>query len=174
MSRLQDWEGSGLPRFSFRVSFPLGKETPAGAPRGRRGEGPRRGSRAPPAWASAGSRAAPFPPPPAPGPRRAASSGATWRPGPPSRPARLPRPGLTAPRLPGLALLPPRRLSRGCARRRPGRNPYGNGPPPRAGLGGAAAPRRRGWAPVGGPGARVPRVPPRGEEACRTAASSSA
>lgn len=52
-------------------------------------------------------------------------------------PRLLPRPGLTAPRLPSLALLPPRQLlAAGGAR-----DPYGNRPPPRAGLGGAAAPR---------------------------------
>lgn len=73
---------------------------------------------------------------PRPSPRRAASSGATWRPGP-----RLPpRPGLTAPELSG-RLAPasptPAQLGRG----RPARDPYGNRPPLWPGQGGAAAPR---------------------------------
>ncbi|XP_047625171.1 basic proline-rich protein-like [Phacochoerus africanus] len=60
---------------------------------------------------------------PRPGPRRAASNGATWRPG-----SRLPpRPGLTAPRLPGLTSLPPRRLSPGWVAAGPPTIPMGTG-----------------------------------------------
>lgn len=80
-------------------------------------------------------------PPALPWPPTRAPAGATWLPGPPS-PACPSFPAWdsrAAAAWPGLAPASP--TPAGSARSRGTRDPYGNQPPPRAGLGGAAAPR---------------------------------
>lgn len=107
---------------------------PPRAPAAYPGRGPRAGGARPRGDAARTSRLRP-------GPSRAASSGATWRPGP----RLLPCPDSRRRGCPGRAALAPRRLSPGSARpaipEGAARDPYGNRPPPRAGLGGAAAPQ---------------------------------
>lgn len=192
MSLLEDGEGrlrDSPVLISGLISF--GQGDTARVPAGAR-QAPEGGARRPQARAGlGGERGRAFPPPP-----RGPAASATRLPtrarsaqrslerhhvaARPAVRARAPSPpGTHGAARPGLALLPPRRLSAGSARRRPGRNPYGNRPPPRTGLGGAAAPRPPFWSgpPArlrgralgggGGPRARLPARPSAGRGGLR-------
>ncbi|XP_053080418.1 uncharacterized protein LOC106981970 [Acinonyx jubatus] len=165
MSLLEDGEGrlrDSPVLISGLISFGQGDTARSPRGRGRRPKGepgdPRRRA------GLGGERGRAFPPPPR-GPaasdtrlptRARSAQRSLERHHVAARPAvrvRAPSPpGTHGAARPGLALIPPRRLSPGSARRRPGRNPYGNRPPPRTGLGGAAAPRLPFWS---GPPARL-------------------